>query len=581
MRSRTHRTRKPGQGHRESRVGRPVARGPRRRVGRVRRRVGRVRRVRGRAPRSSGGLGQGREEAARPAGHVVGEDPAAQSPHPRADLARIHRDGLLDGGLEPVDVVRVDQQRAAQLVGGAGELREHQHSAVVDARGDELLGDQVHPVAQRRHEHDVGGTVEGRHLLRRVGVVQVMDGLCPDPAVLAVDPADQELDLLAQLLVGPDVLPAGAGHLDEGCPRHLEPSLGEQLADGLDPVPDALGVVQPVDPEQQHLGVAQVGADLRGARPDPRRTGQLVEPTGVDRDREGGGTHPALAGRAGHGDRPGTSRQPGPAPHDPQEVGGVAGPLEPDQVRAQQALDDLPPPRQLGEQLKRREGDVVEVTDQDVVAQLAQHRRDQLELVVVDPHRPARRRLGGGCLGEPAVDPAVGLPPAAVVDRRADHVVRERPQGVVGEALVEVGEVVLGEPDRDQVHAVGLERRGSVAGLARPADPGAVGLAHHRLHRGDQAAGGALPGDRAVARGGEVDREAVGHHYERVRHEVSPPAVRLEGICRVGSAQGRGEVRGSTRGHGAGSCARQDATDTVASWSGSDSRRAPRSVATG
>ncbi len=39
---------------------------------------------------------------------------------------------------------------------------------------------------------------------------------------------------------------------------------------------------------------------------------------------------------------------------------------------------------------------------------------------------------------------------------------------------------------------------GASPGDAGPADPGAVGLAHHRLHRGDQAARGALPGRRAV-----------------------------------------------------------------------------------
>src|SRR5665647_2036750 len=69
-----------------------------------------------------------------------------------------------------------------------------------------------------------------------------------------------------------------------------------------------------------------------------------------------------------------------------------------------------------------------------------------------------RQRLLRGGLGEPAVDPAVGLPPVPVVLRRADHVVRQRPQRVVGETLVVVGDVLDAELDRDQPHAVGGER---------------------------------------------------------------------------------------------------------------------------
>ena len=104
---------------------------------------------------------------------------------------------------------------AAQLVGCAGELAQHEHAVVVEARGDVLLGDQVHAVAQRRDEHDVGGEVQRDHLLAREAVVQVADRLVADRAVVAVDAADRQLDLVAQLHVGLDPLAAGAGDLHE------------------------------------------------------------------------------------------------------------------------------------------------------------------------------------------------------------------------------------------------------------------------------------------------------------------------------------------------------------------------------
>ena len=58
----------------------------------------------------------------------------------------------------------------------------------------------------------------------------------------------------------------------------------------------------------------------------------------------------------------------------PDEVLGAAGHLEADQVGAEQPFEDLAPPRQLLEQLGRRERDVQEEADAQVGAQLAQHR---------------------------------------------------------------------------------------------------------------------------------------------------------------------------------------------------------------
>ena len=112
-------------------------------------------------------------------------------------------------------VVRVHEQRLGELRGGAGELGEHEHAVAVRARGDELLRDEVHPVAQRRHEHRVGGSVEGDDLGLGQASVQVVDRRPARRRELAVDAADERVHLVAVLAVGLDVLARGDGHLHE------------------------------------------------------------------------------------------------------------------------------------------------------------------------------------------------------------------------------------------------------------------------------------------------------------------------------------------------------------------------------
>ena len=59
-----------------------------------------------------------------------------------------------------LDVVGVDDQRLGQLARRAGEAAQDQHALLVVARGDELLGDQVHAVVQAGHQADVGSAVQ-------------------------------------------------------------------------------------------------------------------------------------------------------------------------------------------------------------------------------------------------------------------------------------------------------------------------------------------------------------------------------------------------------------------------------------
>ena len=207
----------------------------------------------------------------------------------------------------------------------------------------------------------------------------------------------------------------------------------------------------------------------RGSRrPASRPAPSGPAPRGRRRRSRSGRRRPARRGR--RAGRPGRGGSCGPTRWRTSRTKfcGGAGALEADQVGAEQALEELAAPRQLLEQLGRRERDVQEEADPQVGAQLAQHRRHQLELVVVHPDGGVLGGDLGGLLGEAPVDRDVGVPPLAVERRLGDDVVVERPQGGVGEALVELLDLLAGQRDRDQGQAVVLERL-EVARRCRPA----------------------------------------------------------------------------------------------------------------
>ena len=170
------------------------------------------------------------------------------------------------------------------------------------------------------------------------------------------------------------------------------------------------------------------------------------------------------------------------------EVGRITIALESDQVRAEQARDDLPPPGQLREDLITRERNVDEDPDAQVAALFPEHLGHQLKLIVIHPYGRA-----DGCLlrrgpGESPVDPDIGIPPRPAELRRGDHVVIQRPQRGIAEPLVVVADLLSRQPHPDQVHAGDIKRAGPVACRARPADPRTVSLAHDGLQRADQPA---------------------------------------------------------------------------------------------
>src|SRR4029453_960126 len=192
-----------------------------------------------------------------------------------------------DGGLEAIDVVRIDQERLLQLVGSAGELTQDQRAVVLGTGGDIFLGHQVHAVAQRRDQHDVRREIERHHFLNRVAVGQVADGGVLDGVVGAIDMANGAFDFFTQKPVLLHAFTAGARYLYQGGILHLDAALPQEFLEGLQAVADALGVVQAVHAKKDGLRIAQVLADLLGPLDDVRPPGQLPDLVNIDGNREG------------------------------------------------------------------------------------------------------------------------------------------------------------------------------------------------------------------------------------------------------------------------------------------------------
>ena len=110
------------------------------------------------------GLGGERiDECVAPGGDVVALDALVQSAPAADSLLEVHGQGALQRLGDFLGAVRIDDQGLAHLVGRAGELRQHQHAGIVGILGgDELLGDQVHPVAHGRDQAHLGGAVDPR-----------------------------------------------------------------------------------------------------------------------------------------------------------------------------------------------------------------------------------------------------------------------------------------------------------------------------------------------------------------------------------------------------------------------------------
>ncbi len=171
--------------------------------------------------------------------------------------------------------------------------------------------------------------------------------------MLSVDSADELLQPLAENLV---VLDAGAGGDRHDDQRDLTLILGpggEEPVEGLQTLHDAFGVVQPVDREND-LAVSDGAADRLDLRLDflVRRGGGVFLEVHAQRKRVD--FHHAVL----HDDFAHRVFQAADAGGAAEEVADVVVGVKADHIGPEQSMEDLFPPGEQAEQLRRRPGDV-------------------------------------------------------------------------------------------------------------------------------------------------------------------------------------------------------------------------------
>ena len=275
--------------------------------------------------------------------------------------------------------------------------------------------------------------------------------------------------------------------------RHAPPPFRvplEEALEGEQAVGDPLGVVEPVDAEQDDVGT-EGGPETARMRPHGGVLRLLLQARRLDAHRKRHHMH--VAPRQAYARTFLVRRQVQEVAHAIEEVLRVPVGLQPDQVGAEHPREQLGPPRADAEHGRRRERQVPEETDVHGHAGGAQETGHQAQVEVVDPDEVA----GGGLRphrGREALvrllicRPERGLEAAPV----REHVT-QWPEDLVGEARVEGGGVALLQADgADRIRESRVRRRELPVGRPRgPGHPHSAVLSHGVVQGVGKAAGGA------------------------------------------------------------------------------------------
>mmetsp|Transcript_8934 Transcript_8934/g.25231 ORF Transcript_8934/g.25231 Transcript_8934/m.25231 type:complete len:258 (+) Transcript_8934:2012-2785(+) len=225
------------------------------------------------------------------------------------------------------------------------------------------------------------------------------------------------------------------------------------------------------------------------------------------------------------------------------EVPHVVEHVEANQVRVEEALDELQAPGEGAVDLGRREGRVQEPADVAVRLRLAQHLGDEHQVVVVHPHVVVVLVHLQDRLREELVRLLVGLPEprAALVDALVEwrhDVVEERPEHIVRKPIIIFCDEVLW-----QEHGIAVlfhRIRGdhvlvSVRYLSsRPSNPNHVEAALETSEARHKAAGAPLENPLAFAISNRLRRQPVCNNEDLLSPlRVLALQLRFDGLLEV------------------------------------------------
>ena len=299
--------------------------------------------------------------------------------------------------------------------------------------GDVLVGDEVHAVAGRGDETDIGHGVQSGELLKGDGLVEKVDGHELDGAELAVDATHELVHDGAEVLILFNVLTRGHGDLYEDNLADPLGVLGQEDLERVELLGHALDVVEAVHTDDE-LDALELAAQRGYALLHLGLLESLDELVRVDADGEGAdGDELALPVDAAGGRR--RAEYPRAAT---QEVAGVVVRVEADEVAVEQAGEEGLADGEDAVDLGGGEGCVEEEADADVLLGvanlLAQHLGEEHEVVVVHPDQVAVLDVLDDRLGEEAVDFLVCGPSCLVKCDLTRVVMEERPEDGICES---------------------------------------------------------------------------------------------------------------------------------------------------
>ena len=239
----------------------------------------------------------------------------------------------------------------------------------------------------------------------------------------SVEPAHEHFDVVANLLVLRNVLPGRNGYLHEDGRRGIQALVLQDLCERLQADVDSLGVVQPINTEQNRRRRTHLRTQLSGPLEDVGRRCSCGETLGVDTDRKGADTDAPVIDA--HGSFVGRDAQRTLTRID--ELPRIVVCVKSDEIGPEQPLENLSPPGQLGEQCTGREGNVQEEADAEIRTHFSQHAGDELQLIVVHPHGRVGLRDLRDARGKGVIDSLVGAELVSVIHRRHYGVVIKRP----------------------------------------------------------------------------------------------------------------------------------------------------------
>ncbi len=415
-------------------------------------------------------------------------------------------------------MVGIHEDGFPQIAGRSRGFTQDQHAVTLHAAGDVFLGHQVHAVAQRRDERDVGHAVKCGELLERETAVLVHDRGPADVAVFPVDASHHFVEILFHAAVLGHFLPRRHHRQDED---DLFLPVGvavKKLSEPEQAMEDPLGIIEAIHRKQDLAVRAEVRAGFRGEAGHLGLRRGFHEAGGIDPDGKGVGLVDVVADLDAAEMVVMTQR----AVNAAQEVLRVVVGVKAHEIRTEDASQQLLTPSrgQEPEHFEGRKRDVQKKADGQTRMPGPQQGGQQHQLIVLHPHAITRLDQAFQFVGEPLVALHVRLPLPGVIHGIRREVVQQRPQGLVAEPVIEIVSLVSAHENRPA--AVRAHRTLTHVRLflgrnvsARPANPDTlqVVLAFFTLKVGpqcrDQASRAGLEAVAAARVFGEAEREAV------------------------------------------------------------------------